>query len=110
MAYYITANMGFLGDLFSKTPEQKQEILQKNIVNSAVSVMSKASTNASGSLKNIQRSVFGAGSVTKNSTFSQVGKIDIKAIQSASVNVEMMNEMEEKLKGELEKAKQISPN
>jgi hypothetical protein len=109
MYYYITANMGFIGDLFSKTPAQKQEILQKNIVNSAVSVMSKASTNASGSLKNFQKNVFGAGSVTKNSTFSQVGKIDIKAIQSASVNVQMMNEMKEKLKGALEKSKTDFP-
>jgi hypothetical protein len=109
MAYYITSNMGFLGDLFSKTPEQKMEILQKNIVNSTVSVMAKASTNASGSLKNKQTTVFGSRSVTRNTTFSQVGKIDIKAIQSSAVNVAMMNEMEEKLKGELEKAKTDFP-
>lgn len=101
--------MGFFGDLFSKTPEQKQDILQKNIVNSAVSVMAKASTNVSGNVKNVQNITFGRGSVTRNSVFSQAGNIDIKAIQASAVNAEMMNDMKEKLKAELEKAKSDFP-
>ena len=101
--------MGFLGDLFSKTPEQKQEILQKSITNHAISAMAKASTQTSGSINAVQRYVQRAHSKSVGVVVTQIASINISALQSADVNAEMLNNMKQKIKSELTKSKSDFP-
>ena len=96
--------MGFFGDLFSKTPPTKTEILNEIINKTSVEAVASMGSSSSGSsVQNMKFTLKGVtNSTVKDLKFEQISRISISSIQSGQTNVDLQAKLKNDITSAIE--------